>query len=112
MDTIEHPITGEKIQIGKVDFLFKMNWDLAIAECNALGNGWRLPSIEELNEIYLKKNEISGLVGEEYWSSSESVDEEPMLCGVLSQSFNGLSKGSQGIGNKQDQCCVRAVRSL
>ena len=74
MDTIEHPITGEKIRIAKADFPDPLDWDQANAACNALGSGWRLPTKEELNEMYKNKDAIGGFNRSTYWSSSEYND--------------------------------------
>lgn len=44
---IEHPLTGDKLQVANQDFSNRMTWDMAIRACNELGGGWRLPSVEE-----------------------------------------------------------------
>lgn len=64
--------------------LMLMPWDNAIAACRNLGNGWRLPSREELLAIYKVKSTLNSTlaaVGDEltstggpegwYWSSIE-----------------------------------------
>ena len=59
--------------------LGKMNWNSAVSACRNLGNGWRLPSKEELLAIYKVKSTLDSTlaaVGDElpssyYWSSTE-----------------------------------------
>jgi hypothetical protein len=48
MLTIEHPLTGAKMQVANKDFSDQMTWNKAIDACEKLGSGWRLPTIEEL----------------------------------------------------------------
>ena len=59
---IVSPNSGQKIQVADKDISKLINWWNAVSECNKLGEGWRLPTIEELEEIYNKlflKNRIS-----------------------------------------------------
>jgi antitoxin component YwqK of YwqJK toxin-antitoxin module len=53
-------------------------WYFAKEECNKLGNGWRLPTLLELRQMYEHKDEIGGFkhFGNAYWSSTpvESVN--------------------------------------
>jgi len=60
MDIIEHPLTEEKIRIAKADFSDIMNWEQANVACKTLGSGWRLPTKEELNEMYKNRDAIGG----------------------------------------------------
>lgn len=46
MERFEHPITGQTIQIASNDFQDFMTWSEAKAACEALGDGWRLPTKE------------------------------------------------------------------
>ena len=55
---IKHPITGGIFLVAENDFPVRMNRDDAMRACQNLGNGWRLPSKEELKamhtELHLK----------------------------------------------------------
>jgi len=54
--------------------LGKMNWDDAIDTCETLGDGWHLPTKDELNVLYLNKDAIGGFVinyNYYYWSSTD-----------------------------------------
>ena len=51
----------------------KLNWNDAVKACAALGEGWRLPTQDELNVMYQKKDAIGGFCQEPlagYWSST------------------------------------------
>ena len=84
--------------------LGKYTWNYAKIVCGELGDGWRLPTKEELNLMYLNKNEIGGFAAWYYWSSSESTSSL-----VWNQFFN---YGNQYHSNKNYTYYVRAVRSL
>ncbi|MEI6579544.1 MAG: DUF1566 domain-containing protein [Bacteroidales bacterium] len=121
MDTIEHPLTGEKIRIAKANFSVIMNWEQANAACAALGSGWRLPSIEELKEMYKNKDAIGGFgdfegyANSEYFSSSESPDrwdsnEEYNYTNRVWELY--FFNGELHDANKNDLCLVRAVKTI
>lgn len=72
------PIAQEKKLVVKRDFNFeiypdelgKMSWDEAIQKVKELGDGWRLPTITELQLIW--ESEHKDLFQKEsYWSPSE-----------------------------------------
>ena len=46
-------------------------WDEAVEACKNLGDGWRLPTREELYLVELNKRDIDGFTNDCYWSSSE-----------------------------------------
>ena len=50
--------------------LGKYTWNYAKIVCGELGDGWRLPTREELHLMYLNKNKIGGFAAAFYWSSS------------------------------------------
>ena len=81
------------------------NWDDARLYCFSLDIdgkvGWRLPTREELNEIYQSKNDFTN---DYYWSSTE-------LNGYGAW-VQGFSDGSQANGTKNyGGIYVRAIRS-
>jgi len=45
-----------------------MNWHVAVKVCSELGDGWRLPTKEELNAMYVNRDLIGNLLNEDYWS--------------------------------------------
>ena len=68
---------------------------------------WYLPSRDELNKLYLNRN-VLGMLGEIYWSSSESSNINAWGQWVNNSNY----QGSQGLGIKQNTYHVRAVRSF
>jgi len=111
---IELPYTNHIVQVAENDFPSRMTWYDAMKGCQNLGNGWRLPSIEELNAMYsqLHKNGKghfkTGTLNSRYWSS-----EEFDVNNALSLSFYSYHFYSDGdYGDKFDIGHVRAVRNL
>jgi hypothetical protein len=104
-----NPINGKKIQVTLQD-LGLMNWFDANKACAALGRGWRLPTMVELEvmykELHLKGKGNFRLGGHDfYWSSTEwQYDPEAWLVDFA----NGYSAKLPQDDNNQ----VRAVRDL
>jgi hypothetical protein len=86
------------------NYLGNHTWKDANYVCALLGDGWRLPTREELHLMYLNKNEIGGFAAAYYWSSSESYNNS-----AWSQSF---ATGSQASDDRLSTAYVRAVRAL
>lgn len=81
----------------------KMNWHVAVKVCSELGDGWRLPTKEELNLIYINRELINNLSAEDYWSS---------LAGFFPNRAWGqyFTNGFQFIASGSCPCYVRPVR--
>ena len=84
--------------------LGEQNWEDAKKVCEDLGDGWRLPTREELHLMWLNKDSIGGFAAAFYWSSSE---------------FNSFGAWHQYFYNGYQNCYykfnanyVRAVRAL
>lgn len=84
--------------------LGKYTWNYAKIVCAELGDGWRLPTREELSLMYLNKNEIGGFAAAYYWSSSEGSNTT-----AWDQLF---SNGLQDYNSEDSTNYVRAVRDL
>ncbi len=69
---IGKPFTLGNLIIAQNDFPYEMGWNKATALCTKLGDGWRLPTKEELKEIYLNQQKIGRFSMANYWSSSEN----------------------------------------
>jgi hypothetical protein len=96
------------LEVRKTD-LSKMTWDEAKKACGNLGDGWRLPTIQELSEkIYPLRNEIGGFTSGSYWSSLESG---PNRGGPNAWAFS-FDYGTGRVYNKSTTYFVRAVRDL
>ena len=99
------------VKIGNLEVmtegLGEMDWDEAIKACADLGDGWRLPTQDELNILYQNKDEIGGFVLDYYWSSTEF--DNGIASGAWIQYFHA---GSQAYDDKNDFNYVRAVRAF
>lgn len=71
-------------------------------------NDWRIPTYEELEELYLRKEEIGGFLETTYWSSTEYSYEGSGYYYAID-----FSQGSFSVWNTIDKIFrVRAVRSI
>ena len=84
--------------------LEEMNWYQAKEACANLGNGWRLPTKDELNLIYENKDMLGGCANNSYWSSTENGNDN-----AWRQFFNN---GVQYYYFKDNKFNVRAVRAI
>tara|TARA_R110000868_G_C10606854_1_gene741026 strand:- start:247 stop:627 length:381 start_codon:yes stop_codon:yes gene_type:complete len=107
-EEIAKPIILHKSLI--VDFevypkdLGRMSWNEANKACANLGDGWRLPTKEELNIIYENKNVVGGFANDYYWSSTEYDSNYAW--------FQNFNYGFQYNSNKNYTFYVRAVRTI
>lgn len=99
------PIKLEKLEIAKHDFPDEMDRQDALEACKSLGEGWRLPTKEELNFIYQNKKKIGGFKAERYWSSSEHSNSDYGWA-------HNFVKGNEFYNYKELTYNVRAVRSI
>lgn len=61
----------DSIEIAQFDLPTELTWYNAKRECKELGKGWRLPTKNELEEMYKNKDLIGNFVNTNYWSSTE-----------------------------------------
>ena len=101
---IEEPVRIGKLEVAQNDFTNQCNWRDAVKACSSLGEGWRLPTKDELNLMYINRVVIGGFATKIYWSSTEYVSTLSWL-----QDF---SSGNQIGINKNDAGYVRAVRAF
>ena len=106
-------VTKEKqakstVKIGDLEVmtedLGEMRWDAAKKACADIGDGWRLPTKDELNILYENKDKIGGFASNYYWSSTEY--DEGIAWGQ--DFYDGYPDDS----NKDNDTYVRAVRSI
>jgi hypothetical protein len=101
------------VKIGNLEVmtedLGEMYWDEAMKACADLGEGWRLPTEDELNVLYENKDEIGGFdndFAEDYYWCSTEVSEDIVM-------YQGFNNGEQdAIPKDYDTFCVRAVRTF
>ena len=113
-DVLTYPPSGLGAEIG--DGISNTNAILndcpsapAALAARSLGTDWFLPSINELNQIYINKTTLEGFSGftvfsDNYWSSTEISNVR-----ARRQNFND---GYQGSYSKDNAYFVRAVRAF
>jgi hypothetical protein len=99
---IGQPIRIENLEVAQFDYPDMLLPNNAIKICRDIGEGWHLPTIEELNILYINKGKIGGFNNGHYWSSSIGRD-LPIF-----KSFN--IGGEIGAGREYTAYHVRAVR--
>jgi hypothetical protein len=80
------------------------NWEDAKKVCEELGDGWRLPTREELHLMWLNRESIGCFAAAYYWSSSEGNTNFAW--------YQYFYNGYQGYFSKNYTLYVRAVRAL
>lgn len=103
---ITNPITGDEVQVAQNDFPEKMTWGEALRSCNALGSGWRLPTIEELEAMYKQLHDKGqgNFKSGPFWNRETSYWSE---CAVSFGFNNGKTFSHH---DKNHSFYVRAVR--
>ena len=100
-------IVNNNLMVSKTD-LGRTNWIDAKKLCSEFREGgfddWRLPTKDELNQLFLNQDKIGGFVASGYWSSSEYSSASSWL-----QNFTSVHQGSK---NKYTNYFVRAVRGF
>ena len=107
-------VDGREVSTIKIDNLEVMTedlegdytWDDAMKACADLGDGWRLPTKDELNLLYENKEKIGGFAYFDYWSSTEDDN-----ANAWEQDF---ASGNQYVNYKSKLYTyyVRAVRTF
>lgn len=101
---IGKPFKISNLEVVQKDFPNVMNWNDAKEACTELGDGWRLPTKDELNILFNNKDKIGGFAGGYYWSSNDYGYD-----GAWVQMFNG---GYQFGSSKKSTYSVRAIRAF
>jgi hypothetical protein len=65
------PIRIDNLEVAQYDFPQQLTWDDAKKTCDLLGDGWRLPTKYELNDLFQNKIKIGNFKRADYWSSTE-----------------------------------------
>ena len=94
----------EAFEVYHEDLEGHYTWCEAKKACAKLGAGWRLPTKEELHEMYKNIDLVDGFAHTSYWSSTELDN--------LSAWFQSIPNGNQSYFNKSYGNYVRAVRAL
>jgi hypothetical protein len=93
------------LEVMSEDLPKSMKWEDAKKACADLGNGWRLPTKDELKMMYKNSDKIGGFhIYIYYWSSTESDYGHPWVMDFYDGNLYGSVKLDYGL--------VRAVRKL
>ncbi len=100
--------TNDIIEVAKKDLTTAMDWYKAKKQSEKKGDGWRLPTKEELkiiyNDLHLKNLHDFGNVN--YWSLDEDEEDEDFAYGLC------FDDGRTYWNNKISEEYVRLVRTL
>ena len=94
----------DSIEIAQFDLPGEVTWYNAKRECKELGKGWRLPTKDELENIYNHKDLIGNFVNTNYWSSTV-YDSEYAWMQVFTHKLIAISP-------KEGHLNARAVRTI
>ncbi|MFM7589791.1 MAG: hypothetical protein ACKO55_11850 [Bacteroidota bacterium] len=102
--TLYRPDGKAYLQVAMEDLPEKMLWENASLACAALGNGWRLPTRNELDMMYrqLHKHGKGNFKPYWYWSKSQYVMHMHFGSGFVSNDFY----------SQFNEFNVRAVRNI
>ena len=114
-NAIEKTIMIGNLEVAYMDFSDKMNWQDAQDACAELGDGWRLPSRDELSMIYSFENNTARLSESgQYWSNTQSnpgAKPSDVYADTWSkryfEKYENLATHAV-----QAECLIRTVRSL
>jgi hypothetical protein len=106
-EIIGKTIKISNIEVAENDFPKTMFWYDAKVTCTKLGDGWRLPTKEELNILYLNKDIIGGFTDNFYWSSIDGDNDFREVDVSWGQSFDN---GNQRVATEFTTGYFRAVR--
>jgi len=105
--TIGTPIKIFNFEVAENDFPGgeKMTWEEAKKACESLGDGWRLPTKDELNILYLNNTNLNGIKDNAYWSSTLDGNLAHLVIFMNGIQGDAVSKSRYG-------WAVRAIRTI
>lgn len=106
---INIPSSNYNIEVGSFNLFPRLiSWHNAKTKCERLGNGWRLPTTEELEVMYKHKEVLTDFVFPIYWSSELCNDYDAYVFGGFQ---NGVQIGKFHCDFNLDYG-ARAVRTI
>ena len=111
------------LEIADNDFPVRMSWFDAKLACSELGEGWRLPTMDEFDFIYRNTNQIGGggfwsgpNLQDSYWCSNVDENETTRRAYIFDFLGDEFHDGQKGISHQlttlmTSENRVRAVRT-
>ncbi|MEP6677302.1 MAG: DUF1566 domain-containing protein [Ferruginibacter sp.] len=100
--------TGHGLIASPQDLSGTADWEEAMQYCDEYSNdgvtGWRLPDTDELNLLFLQKENIGEYIKFSYWSSTVYADHFAW--------FQDFNTGTRDNDFKDNTCYVRAVKNF
>ena len=81
-----------------------LSWKEAVIAASAYGDGWHLPTKNELRALDEHKNSVGAFAKDDYWSLTELDSNSAWI--------QGFGNGDQDRYNKHSRLSVRAVRAF
>ena len=108
MKNFRDSIIGTPARIGNLEVAhndFPGSWSLTVATraCTKLGDGWRLPTKAEMDQIFAARRDIGGFGTEYYWYNDDKVKD--------SYGFLDFKDGETGYVDEKGTGRIRAVRN-
>jgi hypothetical protein len=98
----------DNLEIYPNDLPYPMEWNDAKKACASLGDGWRLPTKDELNILYKNRQNIGGFDIVNYWSSTEFA----YMYAWKQHFFTGIRFFKRNTGRHRYSYNVRPVRTI
>ncbi len=107
---IGSPIKFNYVEVAQYDIPKECTYDEALKIAKNIGNGWRLPSKEELLKMYEFRDKIKGFVWGEYYLSNEVYGKN--LVFTVEFADGKLDKGWRYFNGDEIHYNVRLIRTI
>lgn len=95
------------LEIAQFDFPYKLDWISAKNACQNMGNGWRLPTVDEFDLLIRYNNKLENYVTGYYWTSQDDEN----CCSKVREISGKNEFPRRSYLNKVNKHWVRAVRN-
>lgn len=96
------------LEIAQFDFPYKLDWISAKNACQNMGNGWRLPTVDEFDLLIRYNNKLENYVTGYYWTSQD----DESCCSMVREISGKNEPPRRYYLSKDNKHWVRAVRNF